>query len=308
MPRGVPYSLVHEAPLRRKPPSFHLPKIGSRNHHSESRVSSPNITLKNGTRFSSWSALPHGHVGTHSHQTKPWALYEIEDFLHGELNRPEVAEDPGLRFQTHREAFDMFIAHFGAYSASLSSIKREYETKIDSIGARDASRTRSEHAELLATHERVSASLCAQLDDCNKQLRAAEQQVVLLHQKLSERPAVGCSGVESDSIVGALHHGSCATSKGGEGRTDVDAGFVQNHAEGTNMLDHRATFESKVNQIVVSLDRVCNTPKQLQQIVLQLLSMLTSPQLVEVHMSQSTLPHTVSCSNTPFRVVIEASL
>ena len=84
----------------------------------------------------------------------PAALRDIQNFLDGELKNLDARHGaPEVRLQAHRQAFDLFIGHFGTYAGPLSAIKHEYESYTLLLQKRiDASAKRQ--ADAHAVHER----------------------------------------------------------------------------------------------------------------------------------------------------------
>ena len=109
--------------------------------------------------------------------SRPPALAEIEDFLDQELHSSPRQNQSAHRLETHRGAFDLFIAHFGTYAEPLSRIKQEYERNIDALRAECASATKQRLEEVTAAQQDLTTSLADQLQRKEAQLASALEQL-----------------------------------------------------------------------------------------------------------------------------------
>ena len=121
-------------------------------------------------------------------ECKAPALEEIEAFILKELSRvPRAQQDKGsrprdgaLKLQVYREAFDLFIGHFGTYAAPLTAIKRAYDDHIGEL-RRAAAVAASDHgddsAKLLALSDATIAGLRTEVRNKEVQLSSALRQL-----------------------------------------------------------------------------------------------------------------------------------
>lgn len=203
----------------------------------------------------------------------PEALSEIEQFLHDELTRLDAANaPPEVRLQAHREAFDLFIAHFGTYAAPLSSIKREYEAQIDTLQAtlaRSQQRFAAANAEFLSNHEQITASLASQLLEANERLARARQRIAALEDGDVDldtgEPVAAASGEGLAQAASARGADVKSTSLGVDAPAQAtsDAGGARSVAASgkwslvTKSLDDPML---KAMRLLKAVERLCTTP------------------------------------------------
>ena len=139
-------------------------------------ASAQHLQATSPTKLSSWpsrTTQPHTQW-----ECKPAALEEIEDFISSEIHRLPKSMDSSVRLQVFREAFDLFIAHFKAYAAPLSEIKRAYDAHItELLRVARADMERDKNTELIDLFERTTSSLRSELRHKEKQLASTMKQL-----------------------------------------------------------------------------------------------------------------------------------
>ena len=262
--------LVSGVRKRSGPPSSFLPKIGRavRDEAQVKRAEDPVTVGSGGSRV-------------------PQALTEITDFLDAELKRLDAdGAASELRLDAHRQAFDLFISHFRAYDAPLSSIKRSYEACIRMLEEQAAANARvveTMQAEFLASHERITSALQQQLQETEERLSLAQKEVARLqnNEDILGEPAapVGASRTSGESIAAAGASSTKHAARDGAGESDQRRGTLGGKWSGLLAKTVDADPAHKIRRLISSVEKLSVTPDLLSDAAKQLIEMLTAEQM-----------------------------